>query len=207
MNTWFTADLHIGHKLMAHHRAAAATICAPWESPEIDAFVIDWHDRALAANWDALVGPDDLVWVLGDISAGGARAQRGALEWLAARPGRKRLIAGNHDGCHPLHRDSHKWQPEYLWVFETVQSAGRIRAGGVSVLLSHFSYSSDHTAEARYNQWRLRDEGELLIHGHIHSPERRNGRELHVGVDAWELKPVAAQSIEQLIADYQETSV
>lgn len=200
MKTWFTSDLHIGHTLVAHHRAMEAGICAPWEAPEIDAFVTAWHDRTLAAGWDESVKPDDLVWVLGDISAGGSRAQRAALEWLAARPGRKRLIAGNHDGCHPLHRDSHKWQPEYLRVFETVQSAGRIRVNGVNVLLSHFPYWADR-GEVRYMQWRLRNIGEPLIHGHTHSDERLDGREIHVGLDAWNLKPVVMQNIEELVAE------
>lgn len=200
MKTWFTSDLHIGHTLVAHHRAMEAGICAPWEAPEIDAFVTAWHDRTLAALWDGMIGANDLVWVLGDISAGGSRAQREALDWLAARPGRKRLIAGNHDGCHPMHRDCHKWQPEYLRVFETVQSAGRIRVQGVNVLLSHFPYEADR-GEPRYRQWRLPDQGELLLHGHTHSAKRANRHELHVGVDAWNLKPVAMQTIEQHVTE------
>jgi calcineurin-like phosphoesterase family protein len=47
-------------------------------------------------------------------------------------------------------------------------------------------------------QWRLRDEGKYLIHGHLHSAEKFNGREIHVGVDAWDFTPVPLETI----ADY-----
>ena len=91
--TWYVADLHIGHRLIAEQRGFA--------SP-------DEHDPELARRWDAVVGENDTVWVLGDISAGGRRGQVNALQWLASRRGTKHLVAGNHDGVHPMHPDAHK---------------------------------------------------------------------------------------------------
>lgn len=195
-HTWFTSDLHIGHKLVARHRSVDVNFFSPGRSREVsDEFVAAWHDGMLSENWDAHVGRDDIVWVLGDISAGGSNAQRNALQWITQRPGRKRLVSGNHDGCHPMHRNSHNWLREYLKAFESVQSAARIRINGHSVLLSHFPYRDDHTEVPRFDQWRLRNLGELLLHGHTHSAERVHGRELHIGVDAWGMKPVAVQTI------------
>lgn len=48
-------------------------------------------------------------------------------------------------------------------------------------------------------QYRLRDEGRWLLHGHTHQPERIRGREIHVGLDAWDLAPVNEGTIAKLI--------
>ena len=205
---WFTSDLHIGHLLVALDRAERAGVLLSWKMSQDVA--VAWNDGLLAHNWDAVVQPGDQVWVLGDISAGSSAAQRNALEWIAARPGEKHLVAGNHDRVHPMYRDAHKWQPLYLEVFQSVQPFARRRIGGHTALLSHLPYRGDHTTEERYNQYRLRDEGEWLLHGHTHSRAsflpHVHQRQLHVGVDAWHMAPVSidvlADGIEQLGVDW-----
>lgn len=166
---------------------------------------VAWHDEALAERWDAVVQDGDTVWVLGDISGGSRNRQFNALEWIRQRPGAKHLIGGNHDGCHPMHRDSHRWQPIYLQSFDSVQMAARRRipCGGshVTALLSHFPFGADHVIPPRYMEWRLPPEGHryYLLHGHTHSANRFNGREIHVGVDAWDLAPVAVGDIQKYV--------
>lgn len=209
-NVWFTSDLHIGHALVARERmapviaavvdaVALVTDAAPTQLSEPDTIAL--HDNALAAAWDGLVGPKDQVWVLGDISAGGTAAQERALIWLTQRPGEKHLVSGNHDGCHPMYRDAHKWQRKYLsWrAFVSVQAFARRRIAGRSVLMSHFPYHTDHTTVSRFTQYRLRDEGEPLLHGHTHSHRRANGWEFHVGPDAWGLRPVHIDELAAMI--------
>lgn len=172
MAVYFTSDLHLGHRFVAGLRG--------FEDP-------DTHDDAIAGAWEATVGKNDVVWVLGDVSMDSTRAVEHALGILADLPGEKHLIAGNHDRCHPWRRDAHLRQRRYLEVFDSVASAARRRIGGTEVLLSHFPYHVDHTDSPRYNQWRLRDEGLWLLHGHTHGPERAKpaSREIHVGWDAW----------------------
>lgn len=67
----------------------------------MDIFGEVWRDHParLAAAWDRLVGPDDVVIVAGDISWGQSLAEAAPdLEYHAARPGRtKILLRGNHD--------------------------------------------------------------------------------------------------------------
>lgn len=66
----------------------------------MDIFGEAWrdHPRRIAEAWDSSVGPDDLVLVCGDISwAATLEEARPDLEYLAARPGRKILLRGNHD--------------------------------------------------------------------------------------------------------------
>jgi calcineurin-like phosphoesterase family protein len=176
---WLVADLHLGHSLVADLRG--------FED------VTD-HDVRIQRNWQRMVKPDDLVWCLGDISSGGAQAQRDALAMLKQLPGRKYLVAGNHDSVSPIHRGKAViWDSLYRDVFDYICSHAQVAVEGRRLMLSHFPYDADHTAEARYREWRLRDEGLWLAHGHTHSnqmwvPERP--REMCVGLDAHGMKPV-----------------
>lgn len=225
MSIFYTSDLHIGHEKVARIRGEDLAL----DPDDVDMF-ITVHDGILAENWDAVVDDEDIVYVLGDISSGSSRGQLGALTWLKSRPGTKHLILGNHDGPHPMYRDSHKWMPIYLQeAFTTVQLAARRRIalaeGHTSVLLSHFPYSGDHSVNDRHTQWRLRDEGMTLLHGHVHSRDKLSSsrylaslgpfteagihyvsvtprpanNQIHVGVDAWGLAPVSHEEIRQLV--------
>lgn len=188
---FFISDLHVGHKYVSELRGFSTT---------------EEHDATLAENWDRVVNPKgdrgDQVWVLGDISAGGTKSQTNALAWLMQRGGTKHLIAGNHDGAHPMNRDSHKWQQKYLGVFDSVQPFARRKICGQYVLLSHFPYAGDGDRvgeEERYPQYRLPNMGMWLMHGHTHSEVQQSGRSIHVGVDAWNLAPIPLEEIETII--------
>lgn len=196
---WFTADLHVGHRLVAGHRGF---------TDDDTAVASYYHDRTVADRWDAAVGHGDHVWVLGDLSAGGSAAQRRALDWVDARPGIKHLVSGNHDGVFPQHRDAHKHLPSYLDVFASVTHAARRRLTGTEVLLSHLPYAGDRGVD-RYPQWRLKDLGVPLLHGHTHAAEKVSRTEagtlqICVGLDAWGLAPAALGDIDRLIQ--QETA-
>jgi predicted phosphohydrolase len=100
---------------------------------EMDRFGPHWvnHTEKMAAAWDAKVRAGDMVLVPGDISW--ARDIAGAapdLAWLAARPGTKLLVKGNHE----------HWWPESRARLRTVLPPGvhpligdAVRMGGVSV--------------------------------------------------------------------------
>lgn len=228
---WFTSDLHVGHPKVAQLRAddVGLVMDASYRTEdEMRARIVEWHDSMLAARWDAVVAPGDVVWVVGDISSGTATGQLSALDWIRARNGDKHLVPGNHCGPHPLHRDSHKWLPIYLdGAFKTVQLAAKrripLREGHITAMVSHFPYTGDHTDEDRYPEWRLPDYGHYILHGHTHSPEKLSigGREakrrgaalrnkparinqIHVGLDAWEYKPVALDQIIEIIQGLED---
>jgi hypothetical protein len=85
ISIWAISDLHLSFGT---------------KGKEMDIFGAAWKDHAakIAADWDGRVGPDDLVLVAGDISwAMTLDMARADLEWLAARPGIKVIIRGNHD--------------------------------------------------------------------------------------------------------------
>jgi len=65
---------------------------------DMDRFGWTGHPGPLRAAWDAAVGPDDAVLVVGDISwATRPNEVQSDLGWLHARPGKKVLVKGNHD--------------------------------------------------------------------------------------------------------------
>lgn len=174
MRIWFTSDLHLGHPRVAELRGFKS---------------VEEHDQAIMDGW-CVVADDDIVWVLGDIAV---HRPRVALEKMATLPGRKRLIAGNHDSIHPMHHYAYKWTQPFYEVFEFCAPYYQLRLRGheqkLEVMLSHFPYTRDRGEEPRFAQYRLPDLGLPLVHGHVHDTSRLTnfGRELHVGVDAWNL--------------------
>lgn len=184
--TWFTSDLHLGHDAVAAMRGFAD----PGD-----------HDAAVLDAIRSRVGPRDTLWVLGDLALSGLTS---ALTAVAALPGAKHLVFGNHDGGHPMHRRSSVLHHRYLDAFASVQSAATRKLGGTTVLLSHFPYSGDHTEVQRYPQWRLRDCGVPVLHGHTHSSEQVSAStdgtpQIHVGLDAWGLAPVRLDDVLDLL--------
>lgn len=212
MTVWFTSDHHLGHRAMAWMRREGH-----WPTQEerelVTPEIVQNHDDLLAAHWDQTVKAGDVVWVLGDLTANSKHVPA-ALEWIRERPGTKHLIAGNHDPVHPMHKDAHKWQRQYLEVFDSVQAAAKrtiplpVEHGGGHqlVLLSHFPYTGDGEGkEDRCSQWRLPNEGYALLHGHVHTPAKAtftgplSVKQIHVGVDAWDFAPVSLEQIGELL--------
>ena len=79
--TYFIADLHLGHKN-----------CLAYDDREFPS--IEAHDKEIIRNWDSVVGTDDDVWVLGDISW---HPPMKTVELFKQLNGIKHLCAGNHD--------------------------------------------------------------------------------------------------------------
>lgn len=188
MTVFFTSDLHIGHRMVAGLRGFE------------DASA---HDAAILDAWRDQVLKDDVVWVLGDVAMG---APAYALGLLASLPGRKRLVLGNHDGAHPMYRDAPRRHREYTEAFEWVTQSARTKVCGVEVVLSHFPYARDRH-EVRHMQWRLRNEGTPLLHGHTHGPERLSFAagsvpEVHVGLDAWGMRLVSDTDVHALLVGW-----
>lgn len=174
---WYTADTHFMHKYLAL---------------DIRGFVsVEEHDEAVIEKWNKTVAPDDVVWHLGDFSL---KNPFDFSHILSRLNGTIHLIAGNHDRCFSGIRDAHKWLAAYYNAgFASVQPFARKRLAGQNILLSHFPYTGDHGAD-RYTQYRLRNEGLPLVHGHTHFKAQESWAlltpQLHVGMDAWNLTPV-----------------
>lgn len=166
MADYFWSDTHFGHALVSRLRG--------FES-------IEEHDAFLIAKMKNNVGPKDTLWLLGDVALGDRQAGLASIDSVECE--RKELIWGNHDAGHPMHKDSVRARAEYLEVFDSADSMGRISTNKMKILLSHFPYAGDHSSKDRSVPFRLRDEGMNLIHGHVHDQGLYRDRQINVGVE------------------------
>lgn len=160
-------------------------------------------DAELITRHNAVVGDDDEVFHLGDF----ALDERLVAPILARLRGRHHLIAGNHDACHPCHKRHVQQTRRYLAAgFLTVQTSMSLDIEGFgSVDMCHLPYTGDHKERERYPEFRPKDEGRWLLHGHVHEHWLRRGRMINVGVDVHGFAPVSEARIAELLAEGEES--
>jgi calcineurin-like phosphoesterase family protein len=183
---WLTSDLHLGHENIIRY-------C---DRPFAD---VAEMDAELVRRWNERVGPDDVVWVLGDVALG--PIQR-SLSLVAELAGDKRLVSGNHDRCWPGNKRSERWIERYREAgFSEIVTATEIDLGdGVVLPASHFPYQGDSHDEDRFVPFRPIDDGRWLLHGHVHERWKVEGRQINVGCDVWGYAPVEAATLRALVA-------
>lgn len=130
-------------------------------------------DEAMIRRWNETVGPADEVWHLGDLAV---RRSAAALADLVARlNGRIHLIAGNNDGPATL----------ALERFASVQAYAELQLEGRHLVLCHYPFRS----------WNRMNRGAINLHGHSHGRLKPMPRQIDVGVDVWDYRPVSLAAI------------
>jgi calcineurin-like phosphoesterase family protein len=161
MAVFFTSDTHFGHGgALGLYRRPFASVAA--------------MNEALVERWNEAVGPDDVVWHLGDFAI--RQHPPVVVELVARLNGRKHLVAGNNDP--PATQELEGW--------ESVQSYLEIEADGVSLVLCHYPFRS----------WRSMGKGWVNLHGHSHGRLKPLPRQFDVGVDVWGFRPVTLSEIQ-----------
>jgi len=206
--TFFTSDTHFGHKNIIKYS----------ERPFADFEEMDWK---IVDQWNKMIGATDVVYHLGDTALGDSTRWDNIFKSLN---GYKILVVGNHDrifaGEKPRQRE--KWDEKFHEWFDEVYDNYKGLGLGVSpdgighefyVNLSHFPYTGDHFDKDRYEEYRLPDDGQILIHGHTHAEYHKLGDasrvsrskagtlQIHVGMDAWHYKPVPESRVLELIRE------
>lgn len=200
MIDYFTADLHLRHEKVAKIRG--------FENSRD-------HDLAVMQNIIETVKPGGRLWVLGDISV--RRSEDQAIFDLSMAKlsfgSEIHLISGNHDSFHPMHREYFKGRKSVnsLAAFDSIDTMGTFRHRKEKVMLSHFPYEGDRGTD-RYSEYLLKDTGKPLVHGHTHSPHKvsfseKGTLQVHVGLDAWKLKPVSKADITKIIDKYPKGEI
>jgi calcineurin-like phosphoesterase family protein len=130
-------------------------------------------NEALVARWNACVAPDDEVWHLGDFAY---RMETAAMAMLLARlNGTKHLIAGNNDT--PETRALAGWT--------SVRDYAELTLEGVHLVLCHYPFRT----------WNRMGKGAFNLHGHSHGRLARVTRQIDVGVDVWDYRPVTLDTL------------
>lgn len=194
--TFFTSDHHFLHELVAKSRGFSC-------SQEHDDWVIEGYRN--------VVTDKDRVFFVGDLTGGGAQVTEAALEIVAELPGEKHFVTGNHDETHPSNPKAIRRQRRWLEVFESVNPFVELRViigeRRRHLSISHFPYFGDgaHADEDRFSQWRLKQSDSWLLHGHTHRArqQRHDGRQIHIGLDAWHA-PVSLDTITRIITNYEK---
>lgn len=188
MMRWFTSDTHFGHKRIIE-------LC---NRPFAD---VEEMNEAVVNNWNSVVAHDDEVYHLGDVALGPW------VEWdsiLTRLNGYKILVIGNHDRIFGAEKQKmrDRFTPLYNGWFDEVYSGitGLPLANGTAVNLSHFPYDGDSHDGDRFTDYRLEDDGTVLVHGHTHlnqiiSRSKRGTLQVHVGQDAFNYTPVSEEQV------------
>ena len=186
MKTFWTSDQHIGHLNIVRYCARPFA---------------DVHEmrEVIIARYNEMVGPDDLVYHLGDV----AMDEKYVAPFVTRLNGRKILISGNHDKCHPCHKNHERMRRKYLtYGFEDVLTHTFYEPLGVA--MCHLPYAGDHKDD-RFPEHRPKNEGKPLLCGHIHEKWREHGPMLNVGVDANDFRPVTEDQVRQFVAGLSQS--
>jgi calcineurin-like phosphoesterase family protein len=216
MARWFTSDLHFGHANIIRFCSRPFWVDGILEGAPVRVPDPDAMNAALCRAINTAVGPEDELWVLGDVAMGRLDETLPLIRSLAA--GRKVLVAGNHDRCHPSNGSRAQ---RFLDLYSDRERSGfdeviltntsLLLTDGTQVQTSHFPYAlSPQESRARqgateatdrFAEWRPADTGDWLLCGHVHDAWRQQGRQINVGIDAWGGRPVSETDLVALIAE------
>jgi calcineurin-like phosphoesterase family protein len=177
MTIWFTSDNHFSH----------FNIIGYTNRPFVTAGEMD---KALIANHNSVVGPNDSVYFLGDFSFASPARTVEILNQLTGK--HLYLINGNHDKVvrkSPEVADCFDWVKDYYEL--TIQDAS-ISSGKVLFCLFHYPIMS----------WNGMLHNSCHLFGHTHIKENVfNGKKLmNIGVDANNYTPVSYEQIRDYFA-------
>ena len=116
------------------------------------------HDEAIIANWNSVVEPEDIVYVLGDLMLGDNEYGKSCVERLN---GTIRLIRGNHDS-------DRRWLEVYPTIssVELIGWADMIHYRKYHFYLSHFPTNTANIEAESLHQCTLN------LFGHTHSKDK-----------------------------------
>lgn len=172
MTIFFTADTHFGHDNIIGYCKR------PFGS-------VEEMDEAIVERWNAVVGPGDHVWHIGDFASSPTPER-----YFRRLAGQKHLVVGNHDSART------RGLP---WA--STREMGTVKVGSTLVFACHYPMRT----------WPHAAHGALHVFGHVHGTLRDTKRSVDVGVDRWDFAPVSIEQIQARMAesepspDYPET--
>ena len=197
MTIYLMSDTHFQH--------AVASKLRGFDTPEA-------HDVTIIKNAQKVVGKNDELFILGDVTfnANGA-GFRENLKLLDQIPGTKHLIVGNHDRCAPNNSNGFRYKKDFLKHFDSVSEMVTLSCDGIKFLLSHYPYdtSDDRFQYAAsnvdmYDAFKPKDAGMPLIHGHTHTKyiltlSKNYTPQVNVNMESIKMKPIALKEIAAIV--------
>lgn len=162
MKTFFTSDHHFGH-----------TNIIKYTNRPFDG--IEEHDRTLIHNWNSVVGPNDIVYHLGDFCF------KNFNSYFYALNGKIIFIEGNHDKETSKNKEKFVSYQKYL----------EVGVEGQRIILCHYAFRVWN--KSHYGSWNL--------YGHSHGslPDDPNARAIDVGIDCHNYFPLEFNEIKKIM--------
>lgn len=188
INYWITSDTHYGHTYVAEQRGFPTV-------EEHDKFLIDAHN--------SLVGPNDVVIHLGDVTFHNkAKTQ----EIFTQLKGHMVFVPGNHDSSRILNRIVDIKHARGLTTTAVWPRLHECKYGDTYLSLCHYPLASWNYSDSRKVQ-------SIHLHGHLHgdaghhpvAPYVGKGIRHDIGVDTTQfLTPYSLHDLlEKLTTEYQ----
>lgn len=169
-NLFFTSDTHYFHKGVIEYA----------KRPFKDIYEMN---EALIANHNSVVGVNDTVFLIGDVSFG---KPIDTVSVLGQLNGTKFLVKGNHDknlrGVMLV--DFFKSVDDLLEI-DVVEPGGTLQR----ITLCHYAM----------RVWNKHHYGAWQLYGHSHGNLEPIGRQLDVGVDVHDYKPISYEQVKTII--------
>jgi|SRR5579859_850657 len=156
-NKFFCSDSHFGHANIIKYS------CRPFSN------VQEMNEKMLE-TWNKMVGPNDDIYHLGDVSF---MKYLDTKKYLSKLNGNIHLILGNHDRSISQHRE------ELLneQVFASIQDYKELTIDTQLFVLFHYGQ----------RVWRNSHHGSIHLYGHSHGSLPPFGRSVDVGFDCKEI--------------------
>jgi calcineurin-like phosphoesterase family protein len=214
-NIWFTSDTHYNHK----------NICrgiSDWANKETttrDFLTLEKMNSAIVDSINSLVGPDDILYHLGDWSFGGIESIWKFRQRIYCQ--NIHLITGNHDqhikknkvlpNCIQVYHGEFEYsyinglqdelsftriQAEAQKLFASTQGYLELKIGKQIFILSHYPI----------DEWFEMDrKGAIMLHGHVHHTMDKcelntKYRRMDVGIDWKEFRPYSLEEIVRIMS-------
>lgn len=162
---WVTSDTHFGHNNILSYENRVE---------KLKVSTVEEHDKELINRWNAIVGKDDLVLILGDFSF--KKADR-TEEVLNKLNGDKVLIRGNHD----IFLDDKKFNKS---LFKAIYDYKETKYKGQEIALMHYPIQD-------FKHQNKETKPAILLFGHIHTFNMEIPKHsFNVGVDVNNYYPV-----------------
>jgi calcineurin-like phosphoesterase family protein len=178
---FITSDTHYAHKNIC--RGVTDWRTQDGEIPvgsTRDFETIEQMNNRLVNAINNVVGQDDTLIMLGDVSFGGFENIGIFLDRLICK--NIHLILGNHD--HHIENNRENIQSRFL----SVQHYLEVNINDKNFVLCHYPLQS----------WNGLNKGVIHLHGHVHLPANRkfgNGKRMDVGVDGNDMVPYSIGAI------------
>jgi len=131
-------------------------------------------NETLIAYWNSCVGPEDIIYVLGDFGFGNLASILSKLQ------GKKHLIIGSHD------RDTLKFSE----CFESTSQMKELNIEGCAITLCHYCM----------RVWPKSHFNSIHLFGHSHNRLPPIGKSHDVGVDGNQFRPLSFEEIKIIMS-------